>query len=106
MSLLDNINFAEIENEIADMIEDAMDEVTDAAQADMHKFGKRIAVNLVRAIRSDDPRVLRALKGQARMLAEMNRIRLNREAKALLSRILDVAARVGKVLLTAAVAAV
>ena len=106
MSLLDDIDFDAIEAEIAELIEDSLDDVVDAAQEDLKKFGKDIAMNLVVAIGSDRPDLLRSLKGQARMLAEMNRICLNREARALLNRVLDVAARVGKVVLTAAIAAV
>ncbi len=106
MSLLDSIDFEDVEFEIAEIVEDALDELTDASQEDLRKFGLRIAQGVVHAAKSNDPRLLRGIKGQARMLAEMQRIRLNREAKAVLNRILDVASRVAKSLLKAAIAAV
>lgn len=106
MSLLDSIDFDKVTDEIADLVTDALEETVDAASADLKTFGKDIARDIVMVIRSGDDSLLRSLKGQARMLAEINRIRLNRNSRALLNRILDVAARVGKVLLTAAVAAV
>ncbi len=107
MSLLDSIDFDAVEAEIADMVTDALEETVDAAAADLKTFGKDIARDIVTVIRAGgDDRLMRSLKGQARMLAEINRIRLNRNSRALLNRILDVAARVGKVLLSAAVAAV
>lgn len=107
MSLLENIDFESIEFEIADLIEDALDELVDAAQGDLRKFGLRIAQGVVWASKPGaDPRLLRGIKGQARMLAELNRIRLNREAKAVLNNILGIATRVAKSVLTAAVAAV
>ncbi len=105
-NLLDKIDFNAVEHEIAELVEDALEEVVDAAQRDLKKFGKAIAFNLVTAIRTDRPDLVRSLKGQARMLAEVQRIHLNRRAKQVLNSILDVAARVGKVFLTAAVAAV
>lgn len=104
--LLDNIDFGALELELTDLVVDSLEEVIDAAQVDLQKFGLAIAKNLVAVIREDRPDLLRSLKGQVRMLAEVNRVRLNREARALLSRVLDVAVRVGKVILTAAVAAV
>lgn len=106
MSLLDDIKFDLVTEEIEGLILDALDETVDAASADLKKFGKAIASDIVWAIRSDRDDLLRSLKGQARMLAEVNRIRLNRNSRALLNRILDVAVRVGKTVLTAAIAAV
>ena len=106
MSLLDQIDFDAVADDIADMVTDALEESVDAASADLKSFGKDIAVDLLAVIRSGDDALLRSLKGQARMLAEIHRIRLNRNSRALLNRILDVAARVGKTILTAAIAAV
>jgi len=106
MGLLDDINLDGLTLELQGLVVDALEEVVDAAQADLQSFGLEIAKNLVAAVRSDNEHLIRSLKGQARMLAEVNRIRLNREARALLNRVLDVAARVGKAVLTAAIAAV
>lgn len=105
-NLLDHIDFDVVADEIEVLILDALDETVDAASADLREFGKAIALDIVSAIRSDRDDILRSLKGQARMLAEINRIRLNRNSRALLNRIIDVAVRVGKTILTAAAAAV
>lgn len=106
MSILDNIDFDEIEEELAEIIIDALDELVDGAQADLEEFGKVIAMELVFAIKSDDDEAIRELLAQTRALAEINRLRLNRKARVVLNRVLAVAARVGKSLLTAAMAAV
>lgn len=93
------MNWDEITAEVGGILHDALDDVVTQGRADLKAYAADIAKDLVDAIRNDRADLRRELFGQALLLAELHRIRLNRTAKTVLSQVLEVAARVGKALL-------
>lgn len=104
--ILDNVDFDSVRAEVEEILKNSLDGLVQGAREDVQRYVFTISNDLVSAIRDGRDDLRQELLAQMGLLAEIHRIRLNREARATLGTVLEVAARVGRTLLQAAVAAI
>lgn len=85
---------AELLDAVQSSILEAVSKYVSGTEEDLARFGRGIAMSLVPAIASGDPMMLAEIRGQAAMLAEMNRIRARAGMEAVAKRVLEAAVEV------------
>jgi hypothetical protein len=104
-----NVNWEAIAAQIGLTLTGSLKDLITGTAEDIRTYGTAIARDMLGAVREPDvakrEALLSELKGQARSLAELNRIRLNNEAWAQFDRIFDVAAGVADRLLAGVILA-
>lgn len=81
------------------LAEELNESIVDAAE-DLRDYGLAVARDLTIALRSGREDLREELLEQAKLLAEVRRIDLNKKSEAVLERILDIGMRIGITALT------
>jgi hypothetical protein len=109
-TVLANVNWDSLANTVGEALLGSLKLFAQGEAADLRDFGIAIARDLTTTLREPDEAVRAAkqaeLKGQARTLAEIGRVRLNNEAWAQFDSIFDIASGVVTTLLNAAILAI
>lgn len=84
--------------EVGASIAKALSDIVEGSSEDLRAFGTSVAFNAVRVAQIPDEEdreaALKEINAQIRLLAEISRIRVNRESWSLVERVVDVATNV------------
>jgi hypothetical protein len=75
---------------LGNIIADELKDLTMAAEADLQEYGRALAADVIEASLAGRPDLVAAVRDQARMLAEIHRIRLDGAGYRVLDRVVDV----------------
>jgi hypothetical protein len=96
------VNWEELAKGLGDQATDVLKGLAKGAAEDLQKFGKDIALDLVRCIKENRPEVEAEVKEQMKVLAEINRIKFEGAAGAFASQAIVILAKTARVALAAA----
>lgn len=98
---MSDVNWEELASGLGDQAVDVLKGLAKGAEEDLKKFGKDIAVDLLRCVKEGRPEVEAELKEQMKVLAEIHRIKFEGAAGAFAMDAITILAKTARVALVA-----